>query len=578
MKPWVLLVTHDLRAFGTRSRVATTSCDDTVEDLKTKVKEKRKVDLAQVDVNRLTVWKLKGENIINKLNFSIKRLAEILGSIDIDDVGTIEELDSGVKVADIGLPSDETLLVRIMPAVALNEDHPLRLGVGDPVTFKVDRTYEDCFLRAHTKGGFEEDDITRNGIEDAHVSGGMFPDFVTTYEEILRRKRKVDGDGSEILATAEPFVGKAAWETYFECQTASQAENFPANKREITHLIHISSVDVENSWDVLQEGRGRRFKEGDGNWLFFYAVAHHCRSLCSNVAGDGTLKISVKLGQESWPFSLITQVASGDLYTYRPRSDFLVLRFGLPRVAVEVNSNPPDRPTVDLYRLMLQAASVVRFANSFINVYKQKKSFVFVAIFISHTGLADRYLLYQRGDSRMVWRKRRCFRLSEEDDRVEFALELYNLVSALENESETDDTHGRVQELINIGQLGEAQGLSAFTGKTPGKRPLAANDNPPQAGPSVRRRGGGAAEQPEALEKGPDDSIRKSVSAVKSTIVDSHPSPLTTRVDPLWWTIWVVLHTLNISTWLLHTVSTLFQHCREIIARVTTGNPRPQVT
>ncbi|KAH9047204.1 hypothetical protein EDB84DRAFT_1435005 [Lactarius hengduanensis] len=195
MGPWVLLVTHDLRALGTRSRVATTSCDDTVDDLKTKVKEKRKVDLAQVDVDRLTVWKLKGENIINKLNFSIKRLAEILGSIDIDDVGTIEELDSGVKVADIGLPSDETLLVQ-MPAVALDEDHPLQLGVGDPITFKVDRTYKDCFLQARTKGGFEEDDITRNDIEDAH--GGMFPDFVMTYEETLCRKRKVDGDGSEV--------------------------------------------------------------------------------------------------------------------------------------------------------------------------------------------------------------------------------------------------------------------------------------------------------------------------------------------------------------------------------------------
>ncbi|KAH8987163.1 hypothetical protein EDB92DRAFT_1948697 [Lactarius akahatsu] len=498
MGPWVLLVTHDLRTLGTRSRVATTSCDDDVDDLKTKVKEKRKVDLAQVDVNRLTVWKLKGENIINKLNFSIKRLAEILGSIDIDDVGTIEELDSGVKEAGIGLPSDETLLVQ-MPAVALDEDHPLRLGVGDPVTFKVDRAYEDCFLQARTEGGFEED-ITRNDIEDAH--GGMLPDFIMTYEETLCRKPKVDGDGSEILATAEPFVGKVAWERYFECRTTSQAENFPANKWEITHLIHISSVDVANSWDVLQEGRGRRFKEGDGNWLMFYAIAHHCRSLRSNVASDGTLKISVKLSQESWPFSLITQVASGDYYTYRPRSGFLVLRFGLPRVAVEVNSNLPDRPTVDLYRLMLQAASIVRFAKSFINVYKQKKSFIFVAIFISHTRLADRYLLYQRGDSRMVWRKQRRFRPSEEDDRVEFALELYNLVSVLENESENDDTHRRVKELIDVGKpslrLGEARGMLAFTGKTLGKRP--ANDNggnQPQAGPSTRRRGG-AAEQPEA--------------------------------------------------------------------------------
>ncbi|KAH8980041.1 hypothetical protein EDB86DRAFT_2835558 [Lactarius hatsudake] len=83
----------------------------------------------------------------------------------------------------VGLPSDETLLMQ-MPAVVSNEDHPLRLGVRDPVTFKVDRTYEDCFLWAHTKGGFEKGNITQNDIEDAY--GGMFPNFITMYEETLR--------------------------------------------------------------------------------------------------------------------------------------------------------------------------------------------------------------------------------------------------------------------------------------------------------------------------------------------------------------------------------------------------------
>ncbi|KAH9020296.1 hypothetical protein EDB85DRAFT_531008 [Lactarius pseudohatsudake] len=291
MRTWALLVTHGLQALGTRFPFDTTSCDDTIYDLKMNVKERRKVDLAHVDAVCLTVWKLKGRNIIDNLNFSAKRLAEILGNIDIDDEDTIEELDICTKVADLRLPPNETLLVR-MPAVALNKGHSFRLRVGDPVTFKVDRTYEDCFLQARTRGGFEKDDITRNDIEDAY---GMFPDFVMTYEETLRRKRKVDGDGSEILVTAEPFVGKVAWERYFECRTTSQAESFPANKWEITHLIHISSVDVANSWDVLQEGQGRCFKEGDGNWLMFYAIARHCRSLHSNIASDGTLKISVKL-------------------------------------------------------------------------------------------------------------------------------------------------------------------------------------------------------------------------------------------------------------------------------------------
>ena len=44
---------------------------------------------------------------------------------------------------------------------------------------------------------------------------------------------------------------------------------------------------------------------------------------------------------------------------------------------------------------MLQGASVVRFANTKLDAYKKEKSFVFVAIFISATGLVERYFLYQ---------------------------------------------------------------------------------------------------------------------------------------------------------------------------------------
>jgi predicted aconitase len=50
---------------------------------------------------------------------------------------------------------------------------------------------------------------------------------------------------------------------------------------------------------------------------------------------------------------------------------------------------------------MHQGASVVRFANAHLNAYK-KKTFVFMAIFIAATGEADRYLLYQKKDSRKV--------------------------------------------------------------------------------------------------------------------------------------------------------------------------------
>jgi hypothetical protein len=71
------------------------------------------------------------------------------------------------------------------------------------------------------------------------------------------------------------------------------------------------------------------------------------------------------------------------------------MNYGLPRLAVEVNSQPQNRPAVDLYRMMLQAASVIRFANTKQEAYKKEKNFVFVAIYIKSNGSAERYLIYQ---------------------------------------------------------------------------------------------------------------------------------------------------------------------------------------
>ena len=44
---------------------------------------------------------------------------------------------------------------------------------------------------------------------------------------------------------------------------------------------------------------------------------------------------------------------------------------------------------------MLQGASIVRFANTMLDAYKQEKDFVFVAIYIESNGQANRYVLYQ---------------------------------------------------------------------------------------------------------------------------------------------------------------------------------------
>ena len=85
-----------------------------------------------------------------------------------------------------------------------------------------------------------------------------------------------------------------------------------------------------------------------------------------------------------------------DYYTYKPQSDFLVLKFNLPRLGLAVAVNPPDSISdMGHHRLILQGASIVRFANSSLEAYKEDKNFIFMAVFVCDDGQADRYLIYQ---------------------------------------------------------------------------------------------------------------------------------------------------------------------------------------
>jgi hypothetical protein len=113
-------------------------------------------------------------------------------------------------------------------------------------------------------------------------------------------------------------------------------------------------------------------------------------------------------GHQAWLLQLLVQVeAAGpgrdpEVCTYQPCSDFLIQKSSLLRLAIEVNSTASDRPPKDQHRLMIQGASIVKLANTSLGAYKEKKSFIFVAIYIHNTGLTDRYLLYQKRESDTV--------------------------------------------------------------------------------------------------------------------------------------------------------------------------------
>lgn len=87
-----------------------------------------------------------------------------------------------------------------------------------------------------------------------------------------------------------------------------------------------------------------------------------------------------------------------EIRLYSPKSDFCLSYLNLPRVLVEVNSTAVPafgRTPPDLVRMLLCGASVVRFANGFMDPFRQHKNFVLAAIYIPQSGVVSWRTLYQ---------------------------------------------------------------------------------------------------------------------------------------------------------------------------------------
>ncbi|KAH8998393.1 hypothetical protein EDB92DRAFT_1941237 [Lactarius akahatsu] len=425
MKIWLLLIDHNFQVVGDVFSVDSTG-DSTIEDLKKKAKEERLGVLSHIAPLQLIVWRC-----MDPTSFNFRDRKVLAGQIsDVFSNERVEPFSGMETIAELNIPKKEILLVTLPGQPVVTSDQ-----VGSPITLQVDPEYKHCFLKAHSKGGLTEEDIQFNGIMDRDNDDRDAPEFVKKYKQMLARKRKV---ADNMRGTAADIVDGG--DDYFDYSTANVSA--VVVKQEVIHVGQISSLYFGEHWELRNDGNTRLFKECDANWLFFYTIALQIKSRPSSI----TPRLSVKLGQESWPFSLIIKV--DELYhVYKPESDFLVLKFDLPRMAVEVNSTLLGQSAVDHHRMMIQGASVVRFANTTLDTYKNEKNFVFVAIYISGNGQADRYLLYQKKGSNQVFRNLRTFVFENRGDRIAFALELYNFCSALADESDSGDTGIKVKKL-----------------------------------------------------------------------------------------------------------------------------------
>lgn len=93
--------------------------------------------------------------------------------------------------------------------------------------------------------------------------------------------------------------------------------------------------------------------------------------------------------EADWSFAFVGEVeADGARYSYRPRSDYMLISNNCPLLLIEIHSNGNDS---DRSRMLLQGGMLVRVMNSI----KKQKSFVAMAIYVTDNCMAERYLMYQ---------------------------------------------------------------------------------------------------------------------------------------------------------------------------------------
>jgi len=184
----------------------------------------------------------------------------------------------------------------------------------------------------------------------------------------------------------------------------------------------------------------------------------------------------------SWPFKILIKVAE-HLYSYHPKSDFLLQYGSLVRLMVEVQSQSSD----DKYRLLLQAASVVRFANTHLEKYQKDKNFYLVTVYIDKSGQALRRIVYQDTNNdnvrgiplpniysnsfQVIYTKPQVFDLNVRKSLIGFIFGLYNLVSWVENKvsyGDVEDSMAKVARLeVDSSDVAKEAGVTAWTVKAP---------------------------------------------------------------------------------------------------------------
>ncbi|KAJ2926260.1 hypothetical protein H1R20_g10849, partial [Candolleomyces eurysporus] len=258
-------------------------------------------------------------------------------------------------------------------------------------------------------------------------------------------------------------------------------------------MLHTQQVlaydfSITKAWASIPKDR---YSEDFANAAIFFPFAFSLR---------GHPDFEFKFSDYSWSFKIFIQVAQ-TLYSYHPKSDFLFASGLLPRFIVQVQSHPYS--TEDKFRMMLQAGSLLRFANTHIEKYQEKKDFLLVVAYIDKFGKAEQMIVYQdQNDDKVKYTEPRNFNLNAKTELLGFLRELYNLASWVATELEEDvaDASNKVTTLkADLNAAAKKPGVSAWTTKPSRNQPEGGFTE--QGPPSQRRKtGDGRDEFAEQLE------------------------------------------------------------------------------
>ncbi|KAL4257701.1 hypothetical protein AB1N83_010080 [Pleurotus pulmonarius] len=387
-----------------------------ISDLKNKIKEALPITLLAIDPKLFKV-SLTPEELNPTLDPHHIEGAEELSS-PLDEVPNVfNDLPRG-RVHVIVLPpsSPSTLSPATSARDALNS-----VGINQ---------YEPIFINVAAWGAdkhhFTDVDISLNTIEEEQGPESS-PTFVKDYLVNLDKKAGLPPEARQRFDAMDP-----EWRTtYFVITDGLGTQGRDAKLQEVLHIVSLASMP----WQSIWQRSISPLTESLANAMYFSPFILTC-------INNPQSEVTATLGTSNWPFPLITRkiLASGrtELRSYVPRSDFRLSCQGLPRVLVEVHSTPSstDPWPHDLVRMLLCGASVVRFANGFIDPFKHQKNFVLAAIYIGQTGIVQWHTLYQNNNQTKVYYRTEQFDFNQPIQRVKFALWLYNFYFAVEGGSD----------------------------------------------------------------------------------------------------------------------------------------------